>query len=381
MGDWEDTFGSAGMSEDFSPWDSPCWNDDWEQEILQNFEFRTASEWNLSGRIVKKGENGIKLPCARKVLFEKSQTIPSKYKRAKFKPGWYGKLDRNSLIMLESCTNEELKEAEEHYNQSLKEEEITEKNNSKKLDEIIKWISTSDLSCGLKKNIAFSISKGVKVRLKNLEIVDLYDWLLKEGVNTNRKMYKYFMRKISDKLYLTRIEDIGCKSVEFIKSGCKPDIDEATEKTITYELSKYSCLTKDQKKIIKHTDCILAWEDVDTGLVWDAAMLFTSNCKNVSYNMHYILNNFNYAGFNDWRIPTLSELRTIVNNENNNGSFIKQPLLETSGRYWAKQEGKYTDDRHVIDLNNGIIETDMYYKDDPSPWAYTRCVRGKNNQE
>ena len=65
-----------------------------------------------------------------------------------------------------------------------------------------------------------------------------------------------------------------------------------------------------------------------------------------------------------------------MNDKNNNDSSIKQPLLETSARYWAKQEGEYTDDRYNINFNNGIVETERYYKGDSIPWAYTRCVRG-----
>ena len=79
MGDWEDTFGSAGMSEDFSPWNSPCWNDDWEHEYLNDDSYKTVSEWNGIGKIIKKGEKGTYLPCAKKRVFLESQTVPSKF--------------------------------------------------------------------------------------------------------------------------------------------------------------------------------------------------------------------------------------------------------------------------------------------------------------
>ena len=76
MGDFEDVFGSAAMSADFAPWDSPCWNDDWEQSYLDNDDYKTVSQWNKIYRYIKKGEKGKYLPCARVRLFHKSQTRP-----------------------------------------------------------------------------------------------------------------------------------------------------------------------------------------------------------------------------------------------------------------------------------------------------------------
>ncbi|WP_090504204.1 hypothetical protein [Pseudomonas borbori] len=73
MGDWEDTFGAAGMSADFAPWDSPCWNDDWEHE-LRAIGYLTLKEWNASGRVIKAGEKGTFLPCAKLMVFSESQT-------------------------------------------------------------------------------------------------------------------------------------------------------------------------------------------------------------------------------------------------------------------------------------------------------------------
>lgn len=78
MGDWEDIFGSAGMREDFAPWDSPCWNDDWEHELRDN-GYKTVAEWNSLGRSVKKGEKGSYLPCAKIRVFSESQTNPTNF--------------------------------------------------------------------------------------------------------------------------------------------------------------------------------------------------------------------------------------------------------------------------------------------------------------
>lgn len=61
------------------PWDSPCWNDDWEHELRAK-SHNTSQEWNQLGRIVKKGEKGRFLPCARITVFSESQTEESKIK-------------------------------------------------------------------------------------------------------------------------------------------------------------------------------------------------------------------------------------------------------------------------------------------------------------
>lgn len=79
MGDWEDGKDAGLWGDDGIPYgiDSPCWNDDWEQELLSN-GYQTVNDWNLEGRSVKKGEKGTYLPCARMTVFNESQTIPSK---------------------------------------------------------------------------------------------------------------------------------------------------------------------------------------------------------------------------------------------------------------------------------------------------------------
>ena len=73
MGDWQNIM---SMSGDYSPWDSPCWNDDWEHELRED-GYLTVQEWNALGKIVKKGEKGMFLPCARIMVFRETQTEPS----------------------------------------------------------------------------------------------------------------------------------------------------------------------------------------------------------------------------------------------------------------------------------------------------------------
>ena len=60
-------------SSDGGPWDDPCWNDDDEKKLLKS-GYKSIQEWNYIGRVVRKGEKGIYLSCARKLVFHKDDT-------------------------------------------------------------------------------------------------------------------------------------------------------------------------------------------------------------------------------------------------------------------------------------------------------------------
>lgn len=65
-------------------WDNPCWNDDWEHELRDN-GYKTVEEWNEVGRIVKNGEEGRYLPCAKIKVFSESQTTTSNFSKSENK--------------------------------------------------------------------------------------------------------------------------------------------------------------------------------------------------------------------------------------------------------------------------------------------------------
>lgn len=78
MGDWQDGYDQGIWGLDGIPYgiDSPCWNDNWENELLYK-GYMTLQQWNFEGRTVKQGEKGIYLPCAKIHVFRESQTIIS----------------------------------------------------------------------------------------------------------------------------------------------------------------------------------------------------------------------------------------------------------------------------------------------------------------
>ena len=60
----------------------------------------------------------------------------------------------------------------------------------------------------------------------------------------------------------------------------------------------------------------LSWTDPKSKLTWDVAHLFYSNDRtDYPKDKSKALNEVNYAGFNDWRLPTIEELNTLAKSE------------------------------------------------------------------
>lgn len=55
------------------PWDNPCWNDDWEIDLIAQ-GYKTMAQWNDLGRVVKSGKKGIYLSCAKRYVFNIQET-------------------------------------------------------------------------------------------------------------------------------------------------------------------------------------------------------------------------------------------------------------------------------------------------------------------
>ena len=158
------------------------------------------------------------------------------------------------------------------------------------------------------------------------------------------------------------------------------------------KLSNYK-ISNDPNKVIEFEDNILAWKDVETGLMWEV-----KNKENIEH--HYVwsekwverawhpeeltddvkdafsyakkLNKINYAGFNDWRVPTKEELETILTEEKINDYFIKKPLSKnTEGYYWSSS---FYADRHFYAWHVHFVNGDTYY-DVKNISSFVRCVR------
>ena len=138
----------------------------------------------------------------------------------------------------------------------------------------------------------------------------------------------------------------------------------------------------------------LSWFDETTNLMWEVK---TQETKNIMYfrslenfvNLpekhyqenniptdHYIkdaetyakhLNEINYCGFNDWRLPTINELQSLFNKDEQ--TIKTSGIGESMAAYWSST----TKDQRafIFDFNKGCIGL---YPLDYLLWV--RCVRG-----
>lgn len=114
-------------------------------------------------------------------------------------------------------------------------------------------------------------------------------------------------------------------------------------------------IQSDQNKIIEIDDNVLAWIDESTNLMWEVKNIENFNHMYV-WHKRYVksaptigtfdsitdatsyaerLNSNIYAGFSDWRLPTVEELESLIDPDGND-FYIKNPLRNnTSPAYWT----------------------------------------------
>jgi hypothetical protein len=157
--------------------------------------------------------------------------------------------------------------------------------------------------------------------------------------------------------------------------------------------------------------CEDVWADDTSGLMWEnCPKLFQGNWSGA---INYC-NNLVHGGFDDWRLPTLSELRSLVRgcpdavtggacnatdeclNEENcmnhpcsvpscdykggpaNGCYRDPSVVGECDYHWSsKESATYDDSAWYIDFMNGVINpTEKSWKE-----LYGRCVRDAETEE
>jgi hypothetical protein len=126
------------------------------------------------------------------------------------------------------------------------------------------------------------------------------------------------------------------------------------------------------------------WLDKRTNLMWQVEITCSTPFEYLSYVKK--LNDENYGGYNNWRIPTISELRTISTkygltiDKNKKSHFYITPFLLASFK-------EIPDDENAIFLSSDEGFEDCYGAglnfsnlsvDDSMCGGYLRCVRTNN---
>lgn len=134
------------------------------------------------------------------------------------------------------------------------------------------------------------------------------------------------------------------------------------------------------------------WLDEETGLMWQVKIDASEEHGRLPWNDIFKYcdnkNRENFAGFNDWRIPTIDELKTLVTNVSHPNcygydeeSFIKKPLLYSMsmkyGRFWSATSNS-EDYNFAYGVNfNRKRENSQSKKGKKEKYKtrYVRCVR------
>lgn len=169
---------------------------------------------------------------------------------------------------------------------------------------------------------------------------------------------------------------------------------ENNEEVSSKPLTKVRKISDDQTKVIEFGDQVEAWIDKDTGLMWEVKTkeniehkyiwseewiekalcpeCLTDSVKD-AFSYAKKLNELNYAGFSDWRIPTMEELETLLTKKKVNDWYIKFPLSKNSSSgYWSSIATEFYEDDSA---DGAYFRTGGKFNDNKCTNQYVRCVR------
>ena len=192
------------------------------------------------------------------------------------------------------------------------------------------------------------------------------------------------------------IDSVKRKDIVKVEEKKEIEVKKTTE-IINYKISD------DQNRVIEFSDNILAWKDTETNLMWEIKneenikhcyvwskediaesikngwdTYLTDDVKD-AFSYAKKLNKINYCGFNDWRVPTIDELKTILTKEEseivgyaNTNYYIKRPLSKnTTHWYWSSSSSANSSSyAWSVYFNNGYA-----YNSNKVNSLYVRCVR------
>lgn len=122
-------------------------------------------------------------------------------------------------------------------------------------------------------------------------------------------------------------------------------------------------LRDDNKSVVLDTQTKLMWQDdaIGTTVTWEAAL---QRCEALTL-----------ASYSDWRLPSINELRSIIDRSKKGPAIVDGFTNSRSYHYWSSSSVKdYEYNAWRVDFDDGYVGDDND-KDNPYNDFFVRCVR------
>lgn len=181
-----------------------------------------------------------------------------------------------------------------------------------------------------------------------------------------RKSYPYIIRSFVDN-FLAELKGIYNTEEKPAPIG-KPDPGKVipTESTLTPgeepgTASRFTLLNQNGEECVKDNQTGLIWEQKtdDSGL-HDKDNLYYY--QSINKNFIQQLNAQNYCGFNNWRLPTMDELKTIISPINHNPAVDSVFKNTQSSYYWAYSDNGYARGINFADGSSNVSPMQDYVR-------------------
>ncbi len=246
--------------------------------------------------------------------------------------------------------------------------------------------------------IAFREDDGKKPILQLIaeliSMVELNEQDIVKGAYISGAIWNFvILEKVAHLEYIYHISDnFDSSNIDILVSiynkliFIKEEITQTKETTSKTKNKKKINLKRDRpKRIIVDMSLIsnIVWLDTDNNLYWQKEHEKIRMTWDEANKYAQRLNDIRFAGFENWRLPTLDELQTLITSEAytnryNYSFYIKEELIDdmqtTSSGYWTSTLKR--DEKNVawyVYFSNkqiGNYDTDFNY--------YVRCVRDDN---